>query len=192
MSISSLGSYVNAATYGASPATSTSAAAPAAAASAGNTSSSPSADWLTLSPDAQAVAGLNSAGITVECVSLADDPSLMNLADLAKGAAPAQTSTTPSSGNGDLSKTAFENALAKYGATSGQADQLFADIDTNGDGAVSNSELLTALGDTGSDTDSSLSQGLLSLMDTSHSGAVSGTEFTNFETSLVTSETSSG
>jgi hypothetical protein len=189
MSISSLGSYVNPAIYGASPATSTPAAAPTAVGSAGSASSSPSSDWLTLSPDAQAVAGLNAAGVTVESVSLADDPNLMNFANLAKGSATTQTPTTPSSGIGDLSKTEFESALAKYGATSGQADQLFADIDTNGDGTVSNSELLTALGDTGSDTDSSLSQGLLSLMDTSHSGAVTGTEFTNFETTLVSSET---
>ena len=188
MSISSLGNYINPAMYGTQQATS--AATPASTGTnPAATSSSATADWVTLSPDAQAVAKLNSAGITVESVSLADNPNLLNLAGLAKKSATSQPSTSTSPADGDLSKANFEKTLAQYGATSTQADQYFTDIDSNNDGVISNSELLTALGNTGSDTDSSLSQGLLSLMNTAHSGVVSGTEFTNFETSLVTAET---
>jgi hypothetical protein len=106
-----------------------------------------------------------------------------------KQSATSQTSTGTSPADSDLSKANFEKTLAQYGATGTQADQYFTDIDSNNDGVISNSELLTALGNTGSDTDSSLSQGLLSLMNTTHNGVVSGTEFTNFETSLVTAET---
>ncbi len=177
MSISSIGGYVNPAMFGTQQTSSASATSTAAVAS---TPASSGSDWLTLSPDAQAVASLNAAGVTVECVPLSDVP------NLASGQSSAATTST---GQGDLSESEFEKALAGYGASSSQADQYFADIDSNDNGSVSNSELITALGDTGSDTDSSLSQGLLSLMNTSHSGVVSGSEFTAFETSLVTAET---
>lgn len=179
MSISSIGGYVNPAIFGTQQTSSTSTATSTAAASTAPTSGG-SSDWVTLSPDAQAVAGLNAAGVTVECVPLSDVPNL---------ASGQSSATTTSTGDGDLSESEFEKALAGYGATGSQADQYFSDIDTNDNGSLSNSELITALGDTGSDTDSSLSQGLLSLMNTSHSGVVSGSEFTAFETSLVTAET---
>jgi hypothetical protein len=189
MSISSIGSNINSITYGTQPATSAATTASTATNSAA-TSAGGTADWVTLSPDAQAIAKLNSAGITVECVSLTADPGLLNLSGLASKSGTSRTSTGTSPA-GDLTKTGFESALANYGATSTQADQYFKAIDTNNDGVVSNSELLTALGNTDIDTHSPLSQGLLSLMNTSHNGRVSEPEFTDFETSLVTSETPS-
>jgi hypothetical protein len=83
MSISSLGNYINPATYGTQQATSATTAASSAINPAA-TSSAATADWVTLSPDAQAVAKLNSAGITVESVRLADNPNLLNFAQLAE------------------------------------------------------------------------------------------------------------
>lgn len=44
-------------------------------------------------------------------------------------------------GDGSISKSEFENALADVGVSTTDADSLFAKLDTNGDGSVSQSEL---------------------------------------------------
>jgi Ca2+-binding EF-hand superfamily protein len=67
------------------------------------------------------------------------------------------TSTSPSSalqdlfsqidanGNGQISKSEFENALGAGGTNLAQADDVFNKLDTNGDGSVSLNELKSAL-----------------------------------------------
>jgi hypothetical protein len=190
MSISSLGSAFNQSIYGTQRAPSASAAASTGAAS-GAPASNQSSSTVTLSPDAQAIAKLNSEGITVELVSAADVPNLMNPAGYAKQVAAAKASGAVSPAAGELSEADFDSVLANYGATSTQANQLFQSIDTNDNGTLSNGELLNALGNTGSDGDTSTSQGLLTLMDTNHDSVVSGSEFIAFETSLASSEKAS-
>ncbi len=186
MSISSIGSSVSQSIYGTQRAPSASTgAAPGAPAS--NESSS----TVTLSPEAQAIAKLNSEGITVELVSAADVPNLADPAGYAQQLAAAKASGATSPADGDLSEADFDSVLSNYGATSAQANQLFQSIDTNDNGTLSNGELLNALGNTGSDGDTSTSQGLLTVMDTNHSSVVSGSEFITFETSLVSSEKAS-
>jgi len=190
MSISSIGSSANQSIYGTQRAPSASAAASTGAAS-GAPASNESSSTVTLSPDAQAFAKFNSEGITVELVSAAGVPNLMNPAGYAQQVAAAKASGATSPADGELSQANFDSVLANYGATSTQADQLFQSIDTNDNGTISNSELLNALGNTGSDSNTSTSQGLLTLMDTNHDSVVSGSEFITFETSLVSSEKAS-
>jgi hypothetical protein len=50
-----------------------------------------------------------------------------------------------SNGNGQISKSEFENALGAGGTNIAQADKVFNELDTNGDGSVSLNELKSAL-----------------------------------------------
>jgi len=90
--------------------------------------------------------------------------------------------------NGTLSEQSFDAVAEKFGAAAKAADQLFQALDTSGDGTVTNAQVLKALGDTASDTDSSTSQSLLKLMGSTDGGVVSGAEFIKFETALVFAE----
>src|SRR6202012_1149987 len=53
-------------------------------------------------------------------------------------------------GNGQITKSEFENALGAGGTNTAQADDVFGKLDTNGDGTVSLGELKSALQGTGS------------------------------------------
>src|SRR5271170_1600522 len=53
-------------------------------------------------------------------------------------------------GDGQITKSEFENALGAGGTNTAQADDVFSKLDTNGDGTVSLSELKSALQGTGS------------------------------------------
>lgn len=141
-------------------------------------SSEPSASRVTLSADAQAMAELNADGVTVTQVPITYE--------LSSGK---HVPTTPTGGS--VSESAFETIAEEFDATKSQADQDFADIDTNNSCSISNSEFLTAMGDT-RNTSNASSQALLSLMDANHDGSVSGTEFVNFETAVVGAENTSG
>jgi Ca2+-binding EF-hand superfamily protein len=98
-----------------------------------------------------------------------------------------QPSSPGAGGDGILSEASFEAIAENFGATKTQADQDFDHIDANGNGAVSNAELLSALSST-RDTSSPSAQALLSLMDVNGDRGVSGTEFLNFETAAVSAE----
>jgi Ca2+-binding EF-hand superfamily protein len=76
----------------------------------------------------------------------------------------------------------------QFGASQAQAAQDFTAIDANGSPMVSNAALLSALANTKNGTDPQ-AQALLSLMDTSKDGSVSGSEYLTFETALVSAET---
>jgi hypothetical protein len=52
-------------------------------------------------------------------------------------------------GNGQISKSEFENALGAGGTNVAQADDVFSKMDTNGDGAISLDEMASALKGTG-------------------------------------------
>jgi hypothetical protein len=135
----------------------------------------PASDTVTLSADAQATASLNAQGITLTYVS---GPSL------SEGGQP---SFPAAAAYGSVSKSDFEAVAARFGATAQQADQDFEALDGNGNGLISNAELLGAMSGTGQG-DSDLSQSLLQMMDANHDGSVSGSEFLNLETALVAAE----
>lgn len=176
MSISSIGNSSLAQLYSGP----TSAAAKSATASNNVASNSePSGSRVTLSADAQALAGLNADGITVT-----QEP--IDGYQLSSGKL---LPATPTSGT--VSETAFETIAEEFGASKSQADQDFQAMDANNSGSISNGELLTAMGDTRNSASAS-SRALLSLMDTNHDGSVSGTEFVNFETALVGAEKAAG
>jgi EF-hand domain pair len=128
-------------------------------------------DTVTLSSQAQAAASLNARGVTMINVSGRG---------LSSGVQPSQ----PIALYGSISKSAFEGVAASFGASAQQADQDFAAMDTNGDGSISNAELLSAMSQTANNNDA-LSQGLRQMMDANHDGSVSGTEYVNLETALV-------
>jgi Ca2+-binding EF-hand superfamily protein len=168
-----------------------------AAETSGSTAASTSADapasstTVTLSPGAQVLASLAVAGITFSEASL----SSLGISpdDVAKATTPALQfallqraahAMAPKPG-GAVSQSDFEKLAAQFGGTKAQADQLFRDLDTNGDGAISNEAFLNGLAKTSKDGSSPLAQLLLGLMNTDDSGSVSFSEFSKFETAFV-------
>jgi EF hand len=132
-------------------------------------------DTVTLSPEAQAVASFNAKGITVVAI---------HSRGLSSGQQPIQPSSVA---NGSVSEKAFEAMAVGFGDTIGQADQDFATMDDNGNGSISNSEMLTAMSATSNGNDG-LSQNLRQMMDANHDGSVSGAEYVNMETAIVSVE----
>jgi hypothetical protein len=153
-------------------------------ASNGNPTPEPSTT-VTLSQDGLALANLASEGITVTQIS---GPSLSRL--VASGQTPLVSS--PGVTGGAISQPDFERLILQAGGTKEQADQLFSTFDSNSDGAVSPSEVLSGLSK--ARDKSPFAQTLLSLMDKNGdgNGAVSSTEFVRFETELVSAEKPSG
>ena len=135
----------------------------------------PMSDTVTLSPEAQAIASLNAKGITMVTI---------HSRGLGSGVQPPSPSRVP---DGSVSMRVFEAATTGYGISTQQADQTFAAMDSNGDRSISHGEMLSAMSATGQGN-SPLSKGLRQMMDTNHDGSVSGTEFVNLETTLVSVE----
>jgi hypothetical protein len=131
----------------------------------------PASDTVTLSPQAQAVASLNCEGVTMFNVS-------------GPGLSSGRQPSGPIALYGSVSKSTFEGVAASFGATAQQADQDFAAMDTNGDGSISNAEMLSGMSQT-SNTNGPLAQSLRQMMDTNNDGSVSGTEYVNLESALV-------
>ncbi|MGA7813504.1 EF-hand domain-containing protein [Caballeronia sp.] len=147
-----------------------------------------------LSANAQVLARFNADGITVGEVSLASlnlpSPSAPDYMELAMQATARLGPPTNSKGQDDgaISQSSFEAVIKQFGGKKAQADQLFAALDTDGSGSISNSELLTGMSNTGSDPASSSSQALLKLMDTDGGGTVNTVEFSSFEGAMVAAE----
>jgi hypothetical protein len=135
-----------------------------------------SASTVTLSADAQAMARLNAMGVTIETVKVTG---------LSRGGLPLPP---PGGANGSLSQSSFQDVLEGYGASAQQAEAAFSAADQDGNGSISNGELLGAMSSTGNST-SAAAQRLLQLMDTNHDGSVSSTEFVSLETAMVQAET---
>jgi EF hand len=134
-----------------------------------------SSDTVTLSPEAQALASFNAKGITVVTIH-------------SRGLSSGQQPTQPSSvADGSVSEKDFEAMAASFGDTTGQAAKDFATMDSNGNGSISNAEMLNAMSDTSNGNDA-LSQNLRQMMDANHDGSVSGTEYVNLETAIVSLE----
>jgi hypothetical protein len=131
----------------------------------------PASDTVTLSPQAQAVASLNAEGVTMFNVS-------------GPGLSTGHQPSGPIALYGSVSQNAFEGVAAGFGVTAQQADQDFAAMDTNGDGSISNAEMLSGMSQTSNSNDP-LAQSLRQMMDTNHDGTVSGTEYVNLESALV-------
>ena len=137
--------------------------------------SAPTSDTVTLSPEAQALASFNAKGITV---------TIIHSPGLSSGKQPARPALVA---NGSMSKSDFEAVAASFGVTAQQADQDFSSMDINDNGSISNGEMLSAMSST-SQRGSTLSENLRQMMDTNQDGSVSGTEFLNLETALVSRE----
>jgi hypothetical protein len=134
-----------------------------------------SSDTVTLSPEAQAMASFNAKGITVVAV---------HSRGLSSGQQPAQPSSVV---DGSVSEEDFEAMAASFGDTTNQADRAFAAMDTNGNGSISNAEMLDAMSATSHSNDA-LSQNLRQMMDANHDDSVSGAEYVNLETAIVSVE----
>ena len=132
-------------------------------------------DTVTLSSEAQAVASLNAKGITMVNI---------HSRGLSSGQQPMQPSSVV---DGSISEKDFEAMAASFGDTTSQADQDFAAMDTNGNRSISNAEMLNAMSAT-SHGDGALSRTLRQMMDANHDGSVSGTEYVNLETAIVSAE----
>ena len=152
-----------------------------------------SSSTVTLSPDAQALATFASAGITFSEVSLSSLGISPN--DIANATTPAlqfalmqRVAHGMPHADGAVSQSDFEKLAAQFGGTKAQADQLFQDLDTNGNGAISNEEFLNGLAKTSNGGSSPVAQSLLELMNTDGSGSVSFSEFSKFETAFVEAE----
>ena len=121
------------------------------------------------------MASLNADGITMVTI---------HSRGLSSGQQPIQPSSVV---DGSVSKTGFEAMAASFGDSISQADQDFAAIDTNASGSISNAEMLNAMSATSHGNDA-LSQNLRQMMDANHDGSVSGTEYVNLETAMVSAE----
>ena len=148
--------------------------------SAPSSSSAPEpSTTVTLSKNGMGYANLASEGVSVALIS---GPSLSQL--VRSGQTPLIKS--PGAQGGSISEQDFEQLVLQAGGTKQQADQLFKTFDSDGNGSVSSSEVLSGLSKAGNA--SSFAQTLLSVMDRNHDGTVSGTEFVTFETSLLSAE----
>ena len=134
-----------------------------------------SSDTVTLSPEAQAMASFNAKGITVVTI---------HSRGLSSGQQPVEPSAVV---DGSVSEENFEAMAASFGDTTNQADRAFAAMDTNGNGSISNVEMLDAMSATSHGNDA-LSQNLRQMMDANHDGSVSGAEYVNLETAIVSVE----
>lgn len=121
------------------------------------------------------MASFNAKGITVVTI---------HSRGLSSGQQPVQPSSVV---DGSASEKDFEAMAASFGDTINQADRAFAAMDTNGNGSISNAEMLDAMSATSHGNDA-LSRNLRQMMDANHDGSVSGAEYVNLETAVVSVE----
>jgi hypothetical protein len=102
--------------------------------------------------DPSATAAAPAGGTAGTGCSSFDSGTMAALISLQDQSASGVTAQSPSSlfskldtdGDGQISKSEFENALAGAGVDTSSADALFAKLDANGDGSISQSELTQA------------------------------------------------
>ena len=153
--------------------------------STGSTGTSQASSIVTLSPGAQVLASFNAQGVSVENVALPTlapgESDFQALQGLAADHPP-----------GDLTEADFASVATEYGDTTEQADQLFAALDTDDSGSLTNRQVLGALSRTGSDPDTATSQELIKLMNDGGADAVTANQYMAFETALIDAETPTG
>lgn len=98
--------------------------------------------------------------------------------------------TNGGSYDGNISQSSFAKVIEQFGGTKTQADQIFASLDTDHNGSLSNSELLNAMSQFGSSTAGSGVQALQQLLVPFGDSTLSGGEFLSFESAMVAAETS--
>lgn len=93
----------------------------------------------------------------------------------------------PSALGGAISSADFSKVMGSLGATQAEADSLLKGLDSNGDGAITNDEILHGLAGTDSQPNTATAQLMLSLMDRTgnNDGVVQQREFMDVESSLV-------
>lgn len=137
---------------------------------------------VTLSPQAEALAGFAGKGILVSQGKL-DGP----LGAVQRGASGASLSANAGAG-GAISKQDFQELLTRFGADDAQKTQITAGFDANQDGSISHAEFLKGLAGTSiQKPGSEFSQAVLQLMDRGGNtdGVVSQNEFAAFTTAFA-------
>ncbi|MBV7426590.1 MULTISPECIES: EF-hand domain-containing protein [unclassified Acidovorax] len=139
---------------------------------------------LTLSPQAEALAGFAGKGILVSQGKL-DGPAV---GAVGRGGGSVPAGASGASGGRSVSREDFRDLLARFGATEAQTEQLTAGFDTNKDGSISQDEFLKGLASTkGAQAGSGFSQAVMQLMDQGGNadGTVAQKEFAAFSTAFV-------
>jgi Ca2+-binding EF-hand superfamily protein len=90
--------------------------------------------------------------------------------------------------DGNISQPAFDTVIEHMGGTKSEADQIFSSLDTDGNGSISNSELLNAVSLLGSNKANSGVQELEKLLVPYGDSTVTDGELLNFESAMVAAE----
>lgn len=151
---------------------------------------------VTLSTQALSFASLNAAGVTTIQLSAEDlagmPKSFATEADLEQAVQVVRNAAIAASPpkDGAVTKADFDTLASQFGTTKAQADQVFDELDSDNNGSVSNDELLSGLGKTGSASGSASSQALMKMVDKNSDGTVDESEFVNFEGAVISAEKS--
>lgn len=149
---------------------------------------------LTLSPQAEAMAGFAGKGIMVSQGKM--EHALGAVARNSGTSAAANAASAALSGR-PVSTQDFQELLARFGADDAQKAQLTAGFDANKDGAITQDEFLKGLAKTqGAQAGTDFSQAVMQLMDRSASGNADGSvaakEFAAFATAFASAEKRTG
>ena len=151
---------------------------------------------VTLSPQAEAMAGFAGKGIMVLQGKVEN---ALGAVARSTGGGAANAVSAALSGR-PVSTQDFQELLTRFGTDDAQKAQLTAGFDANKDGAISQDEFLKGLAKTkgtqGTPADSDFSQAVMQLMDRGGSGNADGTvaakEFAAFATAFATAGKRSG
>lgn len=139
---------------------------------------------LTLSPQAEALAGFAGKGILVSQGKLENA-----LGAVARGSASSAANAASAALSGrPVSTQDFQELLTRFGADDAQKAQLTAGFDANKDGSITQDEFLKGLAKTkGVQAGSDFSQAVMQLMDRSGNadGSVAYKEFAAFSTAFA-------
>ena len=148
---------------------------------------------VTLSPQAEAMAGFAGKGIMVSQGKVENALGALTEVSRSSGGGAANAVSAALSGR-PVSTQDFQELLTRFGADDAQKAQLTAGFDANKDGAISQDEFLKGLAKTkgtqGTPADANFSQAVMQLMDRGGSGNADGTvaakEFAAFATAFAT------
>lgn len=139
---------------------------------------------LTLSPQAEALAGFAGKGILVSQGKMEN-----TLGAVARGSAGSAANAASAALSGrPVSTQDFQELLTRFGADDAQKAQLTAGFDANKDGSITQDEFLKCLAKTkGAQAGSDFSQAVMQLMDRSGNadGSVADKEFAAFSTAFA-------